>query len=287
MSELIKPLLRTPQPLAGESYRGYILRLSAANLCADPALLFMHAGMARGDTRAPIQPTVLLATLTARNVDAYRNITYESESMPQWFRSISGHQISKFSLNLKRPKICIECIQELGYIPSRWDLRVMNVCHLHKRMLIKVCSKCEKKLNWFRPGLLICKCNSVITDKGEVEESAALLDLMKVVSSVIDRKPLLDSDSSSGMPFAGFTAMPLVELLCLIDFAGDKQIRIDGSKSKFGLKGNDDLLGVSRKAAYVFSNWPNNFYKVFEENQVFRSLDPRTSESKSFKYSFL
>lgn len=260
----IQPLLRTPEPIPGESFRGYVLRLSEDNGCITPATMYGYAGLHHLQIRLADPPVEIIAALTAKPIERFSEIRY---SIPDKVEgTLSGHLILKPYLQIRHPKICVECVKELGYIPALWDLMNIHACHIHRTKLITHCNSCTKKINWHRQGLLTCQCGKEITHSGETETSERKIDLIKLIASVVNLTALLDQDSITGMPFSRFSKMSLQTLLGLtIAFGSRKSVNKNNKNKRIanGLENSDLLLEA---AANVLSEWPKNFLALFELN---------------------
>lgn len=248
-------LLRTPLPKNGESYRGYILRLSEANGLSTPARMLGLAGMHDLKIRLAEHPVEALTKLTGHDQNIFSEITYSNniDGMPQ----LSGHKLPKAYLRLRQSHVCPECVSTLGYIPAKWDLLAATVCPIHKRKLIDKCQECSEPLNWFRPGMLTCRCNAIIVGGKDEPPSLGLIELTQTIWAVMDGKKLSDQDSTLGMPLEYLTNMSLRTLLGVSHVLGAIKLHLDGSTST--AKAGTDAREIEA-AADLYVNWPHDYH---------------------------
>lgn len=243
-------LVRTPKQVPGESPLGFVLRLSEANGYETPRRVFSLARATRDEMFcAGLNMTKIAAVLrfSPEQLEGYRPHNETDLTRVQ----CNGHALSPEDISLTDAKICPECIQELGHVPSWVDLDIVDACPKHERQLVTHCPTCGNRLSWFRPGLLQCKCGARLHNaRGRPigEEQVALLShvVAKVQGEPAPRLCGMPTDQFEQMPLRGFLAMVrgLVRL--------ERHAAVDlGAHSP------------AARAGWMFSRWPENLFSVF------------------------
>lgn len=257
----VLPLSRTPTPFAGESWRGYVLRLSEQNGLDTPSRMFSHFKM---NCRLTKPSTAFISALSNKPIDELDQIAYVDRSGNE---QLSGHKLDKYYLNLSYPKVCSACIEEKGYIPAKWDLYHSVACETHEVWLAEYCGTCSKRLTWLRSGVGHCTCTAKISQKnGTVPRD--ILDLMTVIYAVLEGKQLTDSQSKTGMPFETLSALSLENLLFLIDTLGKWAMK-EGSSIRSELH-KLEPRHICSEAAKILSNWPHNLIDFVDNSEGFK-----------------
>jgi hypothetical protein len=165
---------------------------------------------------------------------------------------MGGHLLNAKDLNLGTPKICPECIQKHGFILAWTDLKLIDACPNHQRMLLTDCPNCGRKLSWFRPGILRCRCGADLSGARGAEimaEHAALLS--QVVSKVTGAAVA----NPCSMPVAQFEATTLRGMLVLVE----SLVRFDRATQKVS------FLSVAASGGWLLSRWPENLFSLLRE----------------------
>lgn len=166
MSMLQLPIDCDQQPLPiqdeiwpGESGQGYLLRLAAQNGLGGLARVKTMLGCSRFQTLYA-QDAPQLAHWFGASV---QRLSYALESNDGSKRGESatylGHRLGRsYFLNRSHPRVCPDCVRELGYCRAAWDFTLSVACVRHQRLLIDRCPACTLPLKWTRPDLCLCDC---------------------------------------------------------------------------------------------------------------------------------
>lgn len=154
------PLVDRPQ--SNENIQGYVLRLSELNLYERPRWLYGllvkdFSDLTFSSLRKCSQE---LPNLTGLAPEALQSITYGDAGSPNYNAASIG---ARFDLpvsliDIANPKVCPECLRELGAVKSVWDLRPYVACAKHGCFLINKCSNsgCRRRISWWRPNVGRC-----------------------------------------------------------------------------------------------------------------------------------
>jgi hypothetical protein len=259
----VQPLVITPSPLAGESVLGFILRISELNGYSSPMKLLHYAGMNDNEARSARPPLGKLAPVFGKSQEELKNAGLDNMSQSRGrYVEVLGHSIPSMFTSCKHASLCLECVNENGFIEGYYEIKYAIACPKHKVRTIKYCPSCQNSLSWHRNGLTTCKCGADLaqanSEKIDSPEVLALLGVLyaKLMKESLNRQQLTEV----GFPFEAMEQLSVQTLLSII--------------YRFGLfngKQVNDLdkdIAAVETTAKVFSDWPNKFYDYLEENQA-------------------
>lgn len=250
-------LVRHPAPYFTESLVGYALRLSEKNGYLSPWSLCQLAGMRQRELQTTGVRIDKLAAIANCSASELNKIAFTSASNRKLV-SLLGHRLTFTDLNITQPRLCSRCVAEKGFIEAHWHLELMVACPIHQCLATSHCSTCAKRLRWFRPGLLECKCGgSLLESETSIisQPEIALLDLIR-------RKTLGDpaaKESAVSLPQDDLMAMTLRSMLMVIRVL-----------AKLRLIADDCATPTSKRqmifaASHVLMDWPLNFIRLLED----------------------
>jgi hypothetical protein len=191
MSMLQLPLDCDQQPLPvqdeiwpGESGQGYVLRLSASNGLGGLARVKKMLGCSRFQTLYA-QDAPQLAHWFGASV---QRLSYALEADDGDRRvegaTYLGHKLGRrYFLNRSHPRVCPDCVYELGYCRAAWDFTLTVACVRHQRLLVDGCPACTLPLKWTRPDLCLCDCGCPWTS---LDHRSAATDAELLVAQIVD-----------------------------------------------------------------------------------------------------
>jgi hypothetical protein len=173
-------LLRTPAPYSGESFPGYLLRLTEENSYDSLRWIPERAGLkvdpAAGRWADLWRPCPRLSRL--------REITGLSEAELESLRETLAPGCL---VRWKAPKVCSACLREESWCRKVWDVLPFTACPLHRLMLIDSCPHCYQVLSWARKSVSVCRCgydwrrisSPVIEDDRELTAARRMLSIWR------------------------------------------------------------------------------------------------------------
>lgn len=187
--------------MEGESGQGYILRMSLSNglrsVVAIKSLLGKTHAMAFDAHDAPYIAHWFGAS--------EQRLVFALEQIPLGKRSLgcsyAGDLLGRsYFLVRSFPRICPNCIEELGYCRLAWDLALCVACVRHQRVLIDACPLCTRALSWNRPAMNICTCGNLLAANTEVSPPSC--DELLIAHAIDLRMPDESSalDGPAGVP---------------------------------------------------------------------------------------
>lgn len=147
-----RELLLRPEPLEGESWAGFLLRISHKNGFRHVAEMAQSASF-RFEELIACQPNVALARLGFRTD---RDCASAYDNKVEWRLR---KQMSTFGRSLYG-RVCSHCLREdqRHFIPLHWDNPVQLTCIRHGVLLVDRCDKCNLAIDYLRPSIDHCKC---------------------------------------------------------------------------------------------------------------------------------
>ena len=264
MMKAIRPLVITPQPIPTESLMGLILRTSEANGYVNPNYILRYAGLSESEIRSIRPPLEKIAPLYGKESAELAKVYSDpgiTIKRKKW--GISNHEIPALYANVKSASICPECILENGFIENLCEIRFVNVCTKHQKVLIDTCIGCNKQLNWKRIGLLTCSCGQDLSKvRGIKVDDSSLLSITELIQWKLSNH-LHDEQglAIAGYPLTELRSMSLSTLLGIIERLQTKRQRKTNFPQPYG---EGSKLNVLKIASNMLANWPHGFYDLLE-----------------------
>lgn len=260
----IQPLVITPSPAEGESLPGFILKSAELNGYNSPLKMLHYAGMDDNEARSARPPLAKLAGLYGKSVAELENSGLDGADTNQKGRHLQlmGHAIPFMYTSSKHASICLECVQETGFIDGFPELKYAVACPKHRVRVINTCSACHKPLSWHRPGLMKCSCGAELTEAiPEKLNDPAVLALLGILYCKLMRKPLNQLEiEACGFPFSAIEPLTIQTLLSIIYRFGLFNHKQTGKSN-----GNDADMMAVKTTAEILSDWPHCFHDYLEK----------------------
>ena len=253
-------LVRHPAPFPCESLPGYILRLSELNGYTSPRGVYRIGSMPANETALLRFNTSRIAAIANQPEALLQRIAMSRLCASGLEMLLLGKQVGTREVNVRSAKVCVECVQEKGFIEAQWHLELMVACPAHGRTASWFCAKCKRTLTWDRRGLLICKCGAPISRPQQSNYTVAELGLLELIRrKALDLCGAAEAFNGSNLPKSQLEEFSLQELLSLVRFLGKN--RLLASWSKEPQRGKQLLCA----AAQVLSDWPTNYDKLLRD----------------------
>jgi hypothetical protein len=171
-------------PEIGQSILSYALDLSCAN--GYPNLSVLISGL-RLSRRFATRPSALTTLAQSVEIDTgtpkFEDICFWPTMNRPGYIQFLGQQISATCVDLARPKVCVQCLEEGKPIACLWQLRCYLACPDHGTLLTHLCTACSQHLSWFRRASLICSCGAELR-RQETLASDTLLELSSTLRAI-------------------------------------------------------------------------------------------------------
>lgn len=276
--------MQTPTPFDDESPRGYLLRLSEENgyqsvsviheLLGEGAEYVLTVGWNYRKLQAILGPLCQLPV----------GFGYESKQKP--VRSavgLNGHPVHGRHLGLRKARLCVACMEEIGHQPIAWDLKAYIACPKHGRMMLKFCHECGKRILYNRAGLFECKCGADLRAAPTEVASAELVALMEILdSAVTGRDEGTPAAYAAGMPVKALRALDL-EVLCKV-IVGLATVCAWIEVGRLTPRSATEVAKHLPSAARLLADWPLRFHAFC--GQWHRFVAKRAPKSRIFQTKF-
>ncbi|MDO8909526.1 MAG: TniQ family protein [Pseudohongiella sp.] len=246
-------LLIRPVAHENECVVSYLIRVADANGFRNLGYMLNYAGLQWKNNRAPVFNILsgqfdinpLLGELKLPSVNSKTEPVYRA-----FIRAIDTPY-----LFVKFPKVCPDCINEVGYCRYEWSFLLCIVCTKHKRMLVDIQAGAGKRLSWYRKSL----------DKYD-DGSALYSPRYPCIPSTIQlslylERLLMGRTAGLSMPTI-LSDLDMRESLSLIHLLAHYQARIVGGSFAPASMTNADLGQHYNTVWNSLASWPNSFYEL-------------------------
>lgn len=204
-----RSLMFRPQPIDGESLRGFLMRLAEANCVSN--LVWLKQATEEMERLRPIIGTTLQGKIPPWLIKLY-----------SWRIPSKGRLES--CLMAKYARCCPECLDELRYWPVEWEHVFYTACHRHGRTMSVNCPDCSQSLEWSRSDLLHCSCGSDITrwPKGNsvsVAERQLCARLAMTMAREAGRMVSIEATEHDNL-FSNIQTQDLIRFICIFGSHG-------------------------------------------------------------------
>jgi TniQ len=253
------------KPKDGESYLGFLLRLTELNsyvatawireLAHIPVLTRVGMQIDRIARDLPSLARLVHCDVSDLHCLLYQPIRYNYDA------PVLGSSHPPHVLRLRRSKLCPKCLQEENYCQKLWDYTAATACPIHHVLLIDECRICRRRITWTRKRVSVCRCGgdfreteaSKIAQK-EVEVSALIFKILRGSPNshkLSNSNPLSNLDLGSVLGALFFVAVHQKTGGQLIQSFTSLTVR----------EAHDAMQDAFR----VFKDWPNNFHSFVGE----------------------
>ncbi|WP_108126752.1 TniQ family protein [Saccharospirillum mangrovi] len=249
-------ILVRPSPYIDECIVGYLNRISEVNGFRHFGYLLQYAGLNWKNHRAPIHQLLsgerdiqsLFSNLGLQNYKSKASTAFQS------FR----RAIDTPYFFVKYPRVCPECLSELGYCRFQWALLPVVACPNHKKMLVDINLTTGERLSWYRQHICKFDDGTIIRTAGGLAPSNSIQQSRHIEMLLFDKRP------SNTKPLIT-QGLGLRELLSLIHFIAHFQVRILGGSFKPASLQCHELGNIYGSAWHVLQTWPDSFYSLLSQ----------------------
>jgi TniQ len=265
-------LLVTPKPEKGESFIGYLVRLTELNGYDTPSWILSLADIdymelqwtfsfAFGKTKGLKK----LADLSNNTLEYLNTLVYFPANFPQG--NTTEHDFDFYGATLNRsiirphhPKICPKCLADFGYCLRLWDCSLVTACPIHRCLLLDRCPKCRRQIRAIRKSVSMCHCGC---DWREIDSTGVNEKEMAVSRRVFE----LCESIPNEQPCNSLNELNLRDFIVAISFIAGRDRKISwatGRPSKSIKMSNRELHKLYNVAYSVFDDWPDSFFRFLK-----------------------
>ncbi len=255
-------LLLRPTPQEGESWIGFLLRLSNANG------YFGFEAIAKR-LHYPVKRLIAFPQwecLSALGID----IKQRKSEAPD-LTNIRRFRENAWTTKGSRSRVCPSCLQEMlvPCILAVWERRQFSACQKHGNLLVDECDRCHRSINYSRKRWDRCECGLNYRDIKALEKPKWFEAFNHALSSNL----LESSDAQNPNSIANLQAALVTETLVSLKREG----RIPG-------RGLRPKFGTQKQLAELdtwFGNWPSSFISALSQHV---DLDDVAAKAKAHRW---
>jgi len=155
-------LLVRPKPEKGESFIGYVVRLTELNGYDTPSWILSLCGIDYMELQWKFTFVFSLsdklrnlAELTENPITNLTSLLYLPTGSRERYGiedeyNFNGAFLNRSIIRPHCPKICPKCLKESAYARRVWDCSLVTACPIHECKLIDVCPKCKSRIRCVR-----------------------------------------------------------------------------------------------------------------------------------------
>lgn len=281
-------LLLRSEPYPGESFAGYLLRLTELNHFGSLSWIITYCNLEKGlanDSTPGFtsrQNVALLSKLSDVSENILRGLLYEiDESIvsphPQYFlfnRSLPAHYIFHRS-----SRICPACLHAQGYLKQLWEFSAITICPIHDCYLIDSCLKCRGLLVWKRSKIGTCKfCSYRMTRRYAVTVKPEEQRITRQIYKLSGLQNYSNEEIGLNVTLQGLDLRDFLRLIFFFasSLAGFSDIT---GQSLVQCSSNEVLHTALNAAAFVFDDFPYNFYLFLDLKRHQKQLNIFTEKN--------
>jgi hypothetical protein len=244
-SQVRTSLFIRPRVINGESWIGYLLRLSEGNHFPSIAAIAGVCGYANFSDLFRRDPRVVLCKIGAPVVDALDWAPHRERRPLRPKMAQSAPSVKQWQTRLC--PLCLTADAERPYLRSHWDWPMQIHCPHHQVMLLELCRSCHRPISMRRKQVVHCSCGADFRRQRPPESGGATgalarllpeLDLDRV-GKTFEREPPIDAQ-----------ALRVCQWLALPAQANGKRANRKGQKKVWPL--SDDLTSLCE----LVKHWP-------------------------------
>lgn len=272
-------LLVRPKPEKGESFIGYVVRLTELNGYDTPSWILSLCGIDYMELQWKFTFVFSLsdklrnlAELTENPITNLTSLLYLPTGSRERYGiedeyNFNGAFLNRSIIRPHCPKICPKCLKESAYARRVWDCSLVTACPIHECKLIDVCPKCKSRIRCVRNRLSVCSCGCDWRETGtellSQEELAVSQRVYELWGALPMRHHSLEEESKN--PLHRLDLRDFVVVLTFISGLSGKMAWATGRPARSIKLQNNDLHKLYTRSYSVFENWPHNFHQFLRK----------------------
>lgn len=265
MTRMIVPRFLSLEPY--ESFHGYLLRRAESNgyhSLHDITSLVGAPTSSRGIAAVQNHMAKLCELLEIGEEQGRNQLflrTGEGSRTQSWM--FGSKALGNGMVDLGRPKVCPECLDERPFIPAEWLLTFFTVCPRHQRPLVDSCGHCGAAIGWGRSHLALCKACSRSFAADISLSSCHEAQLAQLISGKLHDDPSGRKHGKDIRPLAGISLNGLLEVSLFLGALSSGVKRLDATHvARFSLAKRREVMRAASSAVNL--DWPAGFHELVE-----------------------
>lgn len=278
-------LLVTTEPFPDESLWGFLLRLCEINGYRRLRWLTKLVGYSKSRTVANNNSLRILSQLSGISAEQLRTFSYAEVRKVREIRRLIHYcrfgttLIRRHWLDLKKARVCPQCLAESAHIRAIWDVKFVSACAKHGLAILEQCPHCKRSLSWSRNTIAFCNCGLDL----RLAKTAPVHGPELVLNQLIYGAAKQDTPTitnSYGLPMDSLVPLGLSDLLNFLTIAGSIAHIGNGQQDPTArILSLSDAKELVTNAAECITDWPKNFHTILQ------SLHEQRRSVKTFSLS--
>ena len=275
-------LLRRSSPMVGESILGYLSRTALANGIDKPSTLLELCQLDFSLPYRAANVAELTHILGTHAEEVLYRCYWPSAAFNRY--SFLGIPVKKWMINLRRPRVCPQCLCECRIHLAIWDLAVVACCPTHGVKLMDHCPECGQDFDWVHTAIGHCvhcgyDCRHAVA-KSAPEPALALTSY---IQQLTNDSPAPNEPGNYSFPALRELGLsPTIELIMFLGAHALGRGLGSGSWMSARLSASGMVRLVSA-AAQVLGDWPKRFFLLLE---AVRRSNTRLKDKTGIGYEF-
>lgn len=255
-------------PYRDESLVGFLFRLARRRRLPTIRPLMSASGIVNLTTQPNEQQLQALADIASLRVAQLEAITYGPPNPAVGlFRGIPLLSNLFDCRGEAQRRVCPECLRESAFHRAIWDLGLISVCPVHRKVLVDTCRRCGQPLRWLGADLTRCghaddgDLTQVVAEdvsEADVRATRAVYGLLK------DERFAADAEGVRALPpFCGLADNYIVEFLYRLGLEA-----LGGRSKVFSAEQVGELAWSAHLALNrgleIAERWPGGFFDLLD-----------------------
>ena len=249
-------ILVRPRPIANESARGYVLRVSEQNGLETPRWLLSYLG----ENGIASKGYAALELLLNNPDHGFEGLRGPVANLAQ----LNAPDLVSLPIrywNTRRPRFCPCCLAESPHWRASWDLVFTVACDKHGHQLHDQCPQCQKPLSWDRSHITTCSCGFDLQEAPTECAPEFAIQLAREVELRLQPEALRQEGGGEVWHPLGLEA-----LLKLVWFLGAYSRNAHRKPQKIvGLETKLVAGAMVEQAMAILNDWPAGFHQLLDE----------------------
>lgn len=268
--------------MVGESILGYLSRTALANGIDKPSTLLELCQLDFSLPYRPANVAELTHLLGTHAGEVLYRCYWPNGALNRY--SFCGAPVKKWMINLRRPRICPQCLCECRIHLATWDLAVVACCPTHGVKLIDHCPECGQDFDWAHTAIGHCiqcgyDCRHAIA-KSAPEPALALTSHIQRLTN--DGSAPNEPENYSFPVLHELGLSPTIELIMFLGAHALGRGLGSGSWMSARLSASG-MVRLVNAAAQILGDWPKRFFLLLE---AVRRSNTRLEDKTGIGYEF-
>lgn len=193
-------------PQSGESLRGYLLRLSAANGMRPGQCIAAIAGTGMHVPMNELSLGCLVEAVGCSEEALEHAFGYRKVRQPGRIGADAEYRGCRMPLLDVMPaggRYCPQCLSEAAFMRAEWEVWLFGCCSVHGTCLLEHCPACRQPMKFARWSLEHCDCGASLLDAAPISARQDVLYAQQAIDTYMRVLGAHDNDRRRLIPLFG------------------------------------------------------------------------------------